>query len=95
MALAGKFVLGHLSCTIGLEVVVTSLISARIYFAGKKFSKVLGTEAGRTYTGAAAIMVESMLLSTLTGIPYLVSLALKSQTVIFFLSIWSTMMVSI
>ena len=48
----------------------------------------MGHEVGRAYTGAAAIMVESSALSTLTGIAYLVTFALDSQLEIFFLSIY-------
>ena len=54
----------------------------------------MGAEVGRAYTSAAAIIVESMLLSTVTGIAYLVSFARNSQLEIFFLSIYVMMTVS-
>ena len=48
----------------------------------------MGADVGRAYTGAAAIMVESSALSTLSGIAYLVTFALGSDLEIFFLSIY-------
>lgn len=92
--LAKNLGIGYTSCIIGLEVFVTSLIAARIVYVGKRFGRSMGPDVGRAYTSAAAIIVESMLLSTLTGIAYIVTFALGHQLEIFFLSIYVMMTVS-
>ncbi|KAI0700842.1 hypothetical protein C8T65DRAFT_579991 [Cerioporus squamosus] len=89
--LAKNLGIGYTSCIIGLEVLVTSLIAARIVYVGKRFGQSMGPDVGRAYTSAAAIIVESMLLSTLTGIAYIVTFALGHQLEIFFLSIYVMM----
>ena len=66
----------------------------RIVYVGKHFGRSMGPDVGRAYTSAAAIIVESMLLSTLTGIAYIVTFALGHQLEIFFLSIYVMMTVS-
>ena len=86
--LAQNLGIGYTSCIISLNIITTSLVTGRIYFAGRRFAASMGHEVGRAYTGAAAIMVESSALSTLTGIAYLVTFALDSQLEIFFLSIY-------
>ncbi len=93
--LAKNLGIGYTSCIIGLEVLVTSLIASRIAFVGKQFGRSMGpNNVGGAYTSAAAIIVESMLLSTLTGIAYIVTFALGHQLEIFFLSIYVMMTVS-
>ncbi|RPD54560.1 hypothetical protein L226DRAFT_539293 [Lentinus tigrinus ALCF2SS1-7] len=89
--LAKNLGIGYTSCIIGLEVFVTSLIAARIVYVGKRFGQSMGQDVVRAYTSAAAIIVESMLLSTLTGIAYIVTFAMGHQLEIFFLSIYVMM----
>ncbi|EJF62039.1 hypothetical protein BD309DRAFT_1066392 [Dichomitus squalens] len=89
--LAQKLGIGYTSCIISLEIILTALICSRIYFVGRRYGHAMGEEVGRAYTSAAAIIVESMLLSTLTGIAYLISFARNSDIDIFFLSIYVMM----
>ena len=92
--LAQQLGIAYTSCIISLEIILTLLICGRIYYAGRRYTVAMGAEVGRAYTSAAAIIVESMLLSTVTGIAYLVSFARNSQLEIFFLSIYVMMTVS-
>ena len=55
---------------------------------GRRYGQAMGNEVGRAYTSAAAIIVESMLISTLTGIAYIITFARGDQVEIFFLSIY-------
>ena len=86
--LAKNLGIAYTSTIISLEIIVTALICARIYWMGRRYGKAMGNEVGRAYTSAAAIIVESMLLSTLTGIAYIITFARGDQVEIFFLSIY-------
>lgn len=92
--LAKNLGIAYTSTIISLEVIVTALICGRIVYAGRKYQRAMGNDVGRTYTSAAAIIVESALLSTLTGIAYLVTFVLGHDLEIFFLSIYVMMTVS-
>ena len=81
-----------------LEVITTTLIAARILQLGRwnrlaaasalPHNKMSRKAAAYPYTGAVAIIVESALPSTLSGVAYLVSYALGSDLSILFLSIY-------
>ncbi len=47
-----------------------------------------------SYTSAAAIVAESALLSTLSGVAYLITFAIRSDVAVFFLSIYAMFTVS-
>ena len=91
--LAQSLGIAYTSSVIGLNVIVTALICGRIYFASRRYAHVLGIDVGDEYRSATAIIVESALLYTLTGVAYLISFALDSQTSIFFLSVYVMMTV--
>ena len=91
--LAKKLGIGYTSTIIGNEVLVTALIVGNILYTARKYQRAMGPEAGRTYTGIVAIIVESEALSTVTGILYIVFFALGHQLEIFFLSIYVMMTV--
>ncbi|OSC98586.1 hypothetical protein PYCCODRAFT_1439097 [Trametes coccinea BRFM310] len=85
---AQQVALSYSSVVIGLNVIVSTLICARIFFLASRMRGALGYEAAKAYTGAAALIVESALPYTLFGIAYVVSLGLNSPTSILFLSIY-------
>ncbi|KAI0668278.1 hypothetical protein C8Q78DRAFT_980799 [Trametes maxima] len=89
--LAQKLGVAYTSSVISLNIIVSSLICGRIYYAGRRYAHVVGIDVGREYMNAAAIIVESASLYTLTGIAYLISFSINSQTSIFFLSIYVMM----
>ena len=86
--LAKNLGIAYTSTIISLEIIATALICARIYWMGRRYGQAMGNEVGRAYTSAAAIIVESMLISTLTGIAYIITFARGDQVEIFFLSIY-------
>ncbi|KAI0821785.1 hypothetical protein BC628DRAFT_1543082 [Trametes gibbosa] len=86
---AQKLGTAYTSTIIALEIIVTTLICVRI----RQICRQCGGSSGGTamvhrYAGAAAVFVESMLLSTLCGIAYLVPFARGDDISIFFLSIY-------
>ena len=85
----------YTSSVISLNVIVTSLMCVRIYRAGRHIAGLVGAEVGRDYVTATAIIVESALLYTVTGVAYLVAYALESELDIFFLSIYVMSAVSV
>ncbi|KAL6306350.1 hypothetical protein BKA93DRAFT_729653 [Sparassis latifolia] len=80
--------LAYYATTVGLNVIVTSLICGQILFWARRTRVVLGEDAARTYTGVAAILIESALPYTLCGIALLVSYGLNSEISILFLSLY-------
>ncbi|KAI0354390.1 hypothetical protein OH77DRAFT_1425957 [Trametes cingulata] len=89
--LSQKLGVAYTSSVISLNIIVSALICGRIYFAGRRYAKIVGIEVGRDYMTASAIIIESASLYTLFGIAYLISFSINSQTSIFFLSLYVMM----
>ncbi|KAH9850923.1 hypothetical protein C2E23DRAFT_734006 [Lenzites betulinus] len=91
VGLAAQLGVSYTSCVISLNIIVSGLICGRILYLSRRMASlsILGVDG--EYVTAAAILVESAALYTLTGIAYLVSFAIASQTSIFFLSIYVMM----
>ncbi|KAI0056181.1 hypothetical protein BV25DRAFT_1921185 [Artomyces pyxidatus] len=86
--LAANFGLSYYATSIGLNVLVTCLIVARILSIARTSDRYLGVEISQTYIGIAAIIVESALPYTLAGIAFLVSYGMSSEISILFLSVY-------
>lgn len=82
---AQKLGTAYTSTIIALEIIVTALIYARLLRLARTCDS---SAAARRYTSGAAIFIESMALSTLCGIAYLVPYAMGSDISIFFLSVY-------
>ena len=80
--------------TIGLNVIVTSLICYQLLTMSKKVEEYLGEQNAQLYTGAAAILVESAAPYTLTGIIFLIPYARSSPVGAAFGQIWAKFTVS-
>ncbi|KAI0660205.1 hypothetical protein C8Q70DRAFT_81713 [Cubamyces menziesii] len=85
---AQQVALAYSTVVIGLNVIVSTLISGRILYLARQMQGALGADTVKAYTGAAALIIESALPYTLFGIAYVVSLGLNSPTSILFLSIY-------
>ncbi|KAI0821763.1 hypothetical protein BC628DRAFT_1393462 [Trametes gibbosa] len=85
---AADIALSYSTIVIGLNVTCTALICGRILWVARRMESTLGRDVSRTYTGAASLIVESMLPYTLFGIAYVVTLGLNSPYEIFFLSVY-------
>lgn len=98
---AHKLGIAYTTSVISLEVVVTTLIAARIlqlrrwYDVASALRQNRVSAAAYTYTGAVAIIVESALPCTVFGLAYLVSFAINSDISILFLSIYVMFTVSV
>ncbi|EIW52672.1 uncharacterized protein TRAVEDRAFT_53114 [Trametes versicolor FP-101664 SS1] len=85
---AADIALSYSTVVIGLNVTCSALICGRILFVARRMEATLGRDVSRTYTGAASLIIESMLPYTLFGIAYVVTLGLNSPYSIFFLSVY-------
>ncbi|KAH9850938.1 hypothetical protein C2E23DRAFT_267740 [Lenzites betulinus] len=85
---AADIALSYSTVVIGLNVTCTAFICGRILWVARRMEATLGRDVSRTYTGAASLIVESMLPYTLFGIAYVVTLGLNSPYEIFFLSVY-------
>ncbi|KAI9068958.1 hypothetical protein FKP32DRAFT_1641584 [Trametes sanguinea] len=85
---AADIALAYSSVVIGLNFTCSMLICGRILWVAKRMEATLGREVSKTYTGAASLIVESMLPYTCFGIAYVVTLGINSPMSIFFLSVY-------
>lgn len=89
-----KIAVSYYAITICLNITLTILICIRLVRMSKRITEVLGEELARTYTSAAAILIESAAFYSASGIMYLIPYALQFQVGIFFGQIWTKMSVS-
>ncbi|KDR85990.1 hypothetical protein GALMADRAFT_54226 [Galerina marginata CBS 339.88] len=86
-----KFAVSYYTITISLNIVLTVFICVRLSRVSNHFSRTLGRENAKVYTGAAAILVESAALYSILGIMYLIPYSLHNGTGILFGQLWSKM----
>ena len=91
---AENVALAYSAAGISLNVICSILITARILWTSRRMEATLGREVSRTYTSAAAIIVESMLPYSVFGFVYLITLGVNSPTSVFFLSLYVMFTVS-
>lgn len=89
-----NFGVPYYTITIGLNIIITSLICFRLLRLGKAVSKALGRESARMYTSVAAMLIESAAPYSLVGIMFLIPYALGSGTAIAFGQVWAKLTVS-
>ena len=87
IGLSQKLGTSYTSCLVSLNLLLTLLITTRILYAARQCTSATDRAAARTYTNAAAIVVESALPYTAFGLAYLATFARESQTSILFLSL--------
>ncbi|KAF9235462.1 hypothetical protein BU15DRAFT_64818 [Melanogaster broomeanus] len=85
--LASIFGLSYYSVSTLLNTIVTCIICYRMVSHGIRMKKQLGREYACTYFDVVSIIVESVLPYTLSGIAFMVSLGIGSQTSVAFLSV--------
>ena len=88
LPLTANIVLSYSTVVIGVNFTCTVLICARILWISRNLQRTLGHEATQTYTGAAALIIESMLPYTLCGIAYVATLGAKHNSFVLFLSLY-------
>jgi hypothetical protein len=85
---AVDFGVPYLSLTIGLNIIVTTLICGRLMHLRREIGKVLGPSHAKMYTSIIAILVESAALFTAFGIAYVIIYARKSQSEFALVQVW-------
>jgi len=80
--------LAYLCSTIGLNVIVTCFIVGRLLHFSRRTRHILGRDTVKTYTDLSSILIESALPYALSGIAFLISYGIGSQTSALFLDIW-------
>jgi len=88
-----KIAVSYYAITICMNIALTILICSRLLRWSRRISTVLGEENARGYTSAAAILVESAALYTVSGITYLIPYALQLDVGILFGQLWTKMSV--
>ncbi|PPR02747.1 hypothetical protein CVT26_009458 [Gymnopilus dilepis] len=86
-----KFAVSYYSITISLNILLTISICARLLQMSRRFTKSLGEENARVYTGAAAILVDSAAPYSVLGILYLIPFSMQNGLGILFGQLWSKM----
>ncbi|KAI0055119.1 hypothetical protein BV25DRAFT_1816067 [Artomyces pyxidatus] len=79
----------YYATSIGLNTLVTCIITGRILHFARSSRKHLGRDASKIYSGVAQIIVESALPYTLSGIAFLLSYSTGSQLSILWLSFYA------
>ncbi|KAG9311996.1 hypothetical protein JVU11DRAFT_7268 [Chiua virens] len=80
--------LAYFALTIGLNVITTSIICARIVSYARIMRNELGLEFASTYFTTASVIVESALPYTLFGIAFLVAFGMQSEFSVLLLSLY-------
>jgi len=79
-----------ISATVGFNVIVTVMISARLLMARKSLQAVGGPEFCSVYTGAVAILVESSAPFSILGIIFVILFAKSMPEEFFFSNVWGS-----
>lgn len=83
----------YYAMTIGLNILVTALICARLLALSRAVRATMGAENARLYTGVAAILVESAAPYSLVGIVFLVPYARGSLVSVALGQVWAKLTV--
>lgn len=83
----------YYSITIGMNILLTTLICARLYYLRKQVKNVLGAKNAEMYTSLAAIMIESAAPYTIMGIILLPFYTRGNSLAIAFGQVWSKLTV--
>ncbi|KAH7926990.1 hypothetical protein BV22DRAFT_1032333 [Leucogyrophana mollusca] len=78
----------YYALSIGLNIVVTSIICGRILYQGRRIRQQFGPAMSRTYFSAASIIIESALPYTISGIALVITFAISSGICILFQEIY-------
>ena len=94
VGLAAHIGVTYVSISIGLNVLVSCMICARIVYLGLAVHRTASQQETLRYTGTIPIIVETALLYAISGIAFAVSYGIGSEISIFFLSIYAMCTVS-
>ncbi|KAI0937988.1 hypothetical protein AcV7_003306 [Taiwanofungus camphoratus] len=86
--LAAKLSIAYFATTIGLNTLLTCLISARILLIARRVRRELDHRLSRTYISVASIVIEAAIPYALFGIAFLVTQGIGSGISVLFLSFY-------
>ena len=92
-ARASQIYLAYYTVSIILCTLLTCMICYRLLRYGKLMEEHLGREYASTYFAVVALIVESVLPYTLSGVTFLILLGIKSQIKVAFGYMYALMMV--
>jgi len=81
----------YYTLTIALNIIITTLICLRLFYFSRRIKHILGPDGAKTYTGIAAILIESAAPYSLVGLMFLIPYARQSGTAIAFGQVWAKM----
>lgn len=86
--------LAYYSVSVGLTAILTLVICYRMVTHGRETKKQLGKDYASVYFALMSVIIESVLPYTLSGVAFLVSFGVGSDTSIAFGCVYILMMVS-
>ena len=92
--LAQQFGIAYYALTVGLNIMVTALICARLLHMSKRICAALGPEKAGMYTSVTTMLLESAALYSITGIMFIIPYARDSETSIIFGDLYGAASVS-
>ena len=93
--ISSQIALSYACTSMGVNIICSVLICARILWIARRIQATLGDKVSREYTGAMAIIIESMLPYTVFAIAYMATLGSGSPLVTFFISPYVMLSVSV
>lgn len=85
-----QFLLAFSTCSVVVNIIVTTLICGRLFVAHRTMRNVFSSEFTRAYTGVAAIVIESALPYTILGITSIILQAKNEPTDIALACVWGS-----
>ena len=85
----------YYALTIGMNVLLTLLVSSRLFYLARKVRKVMGLQDAEPYTNFATILIESAALYTIVGVILLPLYASGHDMAVCVGQVWSKMTVSV
>lgn len=92
--IAAQLGLAYYSVSVGLTAMLTLIICYRMVTHGLEMKKRLGDDYASVYFALLAVIIESVLPYTLSGVAFLISFGVGSSTSIAFACVYILMMVS-
>ncbi|KAF9228295.1 hypothetical protein BS17DRAFT_332029 [Gyrodon lividus] len=88
VGLAAHIGVTYTAISVGLNVIVTAMICSRVAYFGMAIHSTASRKSMSKYTGTIPIIIESGFPYAISGIAFVVSLGIGSQTSILFLSLY-------
>ncbi|TFY83148.1 hypothetical protein EWM64_g865 [Hericium alpestre] len=88
-----SFEVPYMALSVGLNIIVTLLISSRLFMMRRQIAKVMAPELANTYTNIIAILVESAAPLAIAGILAIIFIQRESPVLYTFVQLWGAVCV--